>query len=114
MPDTVSMSKPNNTMVEGAKYSFDCNVTNVAPLMNFSFNWIIGDSLTHRNFFFEDVRTPVDKSATFEYEANRDHNGTQILCEAKLNFYPGPYVPTMRSNSYELIVHCELFNIFLI
>lgn len=101
-------------MVEGKTYNFKCDAVDVAPAGNLTLSWLIANELVKRHDYFESTQTPVTRSGTIEYVANGDHNGTQILCEAKLNFGPtGPNLRGMQSNSHELIVHCELSNSLL-
>ncbi|XP_076608323.1 hemicentin-1 [Chaetodon auriga] len=107
MPDKVSMSPPSQTgpMAEGAKYSVQCDIVNVAPARNLSVHWHKGKEIFYTETFNEFDKYPVNKVSVLNLTAHRDDNGTHIWCEAKLNIRPtGPRLPSIQSESHEVIV----------
>lgn len=109
-PDSVSMSEPSQTgpLVEGENYRMQCDIVNVAPVRNLSVHWHKGNEVFYTETFNESSVYPVNKSSVLDLTAHRDDNGTQIWCEAKLNFWPtGPNVPSIQSQSHEPNVLCK-------
>lgn len=107
MPDRVSMSPPSQMgpMAEGAKYSVQCDIVNVAPARNLSVHWHKGKEILYTETFNESGKYPVNKLSVLNLTAHRDDNGTHIWCEAKLNIWPtGPRLPSVQSESHEVIV----------
>ncbi|XP_056256732.1 hemicentin-2 [Seriola aureovittata] len=107
MPDSVYMHEPSplGPMVEGTVYQLRCDIANVAPAKILSVYWHKGNKIINTQTFNEPSLSPVNKSSTFDWIAQGDDNGTQIWCEARLNFWPtGPKLPMMQSESHELIV----------
>ncbi|XP_070703581.1 hemicentin-1 [Pempheris klunzingeri] len=106
-PDSVSLSPPSQMgpLVEGQKYRMQCDIVDVAPVRNLSVYWHKGNEIFHSDTFDETTLLPVNKSSIFDWTAHRDDNGSQIWCEAKLNFEPEvPNLPSNLSKSQELIV----------
>lgn len=107
MPDSVSLAQPTpvGPLVEGKQYRLRCDIVNVAPADNLSVHWVQGNKIVHLDGSKENGIHPVDKSFVVDLTASRNDNGSQIWCEAKLNFWSGgPNVPPMRSKSYEMTV----------
>lgn len=98
-------------LVEGKNYGMQCDIVNVAPLRNLSVNWHKGKEVFYTETFNESgiyPVYPVNASSVLNLMAHRDDNGTQIWCEAKLNFWPtGPNVPSTQSQSHEANVLCK-------
>ncbi|KAK2833281.1 hypothetical protein Q5P01_017170 [Channa striata] len=97
MPDLVTMSQPSPPwpMVEGEKYLVKCDVANVAPARNLTVQWYKSNKMFHMEPFDETTLSPVNKTSVLHLTAHRDDDGTQIWCEANLNFYP--FGPNFRS-----------------
>ncbi|XP_034750323.1 hemicentin-1-like [Etheostoma cragini] len=107
MPDSVSMSQPSQTgpMVEGKKYRMQCDIVNVAPVGNLSVYWHKGNEIIYTEAFNKTSPSPANAASVFNLTAQRSDNGTQIWCEAKLEFSPSvPNLTAIRSKSHELVV----------
>ena len=111
MADNVSVSPQSQMgpMVEGKTYSMKCDIANVAPARDTSVYWHKGNKIVYTESFKKELnRYPVNLSSVFNLTAQRDDNGAQIWCEAKLNFGPsGPNLHPMKSSSRGVIVLCE-------
>lgn len=108
-PDNVSISQPSEIgpLVEGQTYGIRCDIVNVAPVRNLSLYCYKGDDVVFTRTF-DDIRVgPVNQSAVVKLMAHRDDHGTEIWCEAKMNFLPGPDVPSILSQRRELNVLCK-------
>uniref|UniRef100_A0A665UHL6 Ig-like domain-containing protein n=1 Tax=Echeneis naucrates TaxID=173247 RepID=A0A665UHL6_ECHNA len=106
MPDHVSMSLPSlmGPMVEDEEYRLKCGIVNVAPARNVYVRWYKGSQLIQETSNDTSL-LPVNMSFDFDLRAQSGDDGTQIWCEASLQFFaPGPKFPPMRSESHELIV----------
>ncbi|KAG7505129.1 intercellular adhesion molecule 1 [Solea senegalensis] len=106
LPDDVSMTVLTQTssMVEGSTYQMQCDVTNVAPAQNLTVYWHKGNKV-HPETFKESIQSPVNKSSVYFMRVNREDNGAQVWCEAKLNMMPaGAELPTTRSKAHSLNV----------
>ncbi|XP_047199831.1 hemicentin-1 [Hippoglossus stenolepis] len=107
MPDSVSMPQPSQpaSMVEGEKRVVKCDVTNVAPVRNLSVLFHKGNKIVSTYTFNDSSLEPVNVSSVYDLIAHRDDNGSQIWCEAKLNFLTtGLQDTSMRSESQKVIV----------
>ncbi|TDH03057.1 hypothetical protein EPR50_G00159150 [Perca flavescens] len=107
MPDSVSMSQPSQMgpMVEGEKYHMQCDIVNVAPVRNLSVSWHKGNKIIYTEAFDKTSPSPVNTSSVFTLTAQRSDNGTQIWCEAQLEFSPlVPNLHTILSKSHEVVV----------
>ncbi|KAF1379667.1 hypothetical protein PFLUV_G00178400 [Perca fluviatilis] len=107
MPDSVSMSQPSQMgpMVEGEKYRMQCDIVNVAPVRNLSVSWHKGNKMIYTEAFDETSPSPVNTSSIFNLTAQRSDNGTQIWCEAQLEFSPPvPNLHTIPSKFHEVVV----------
>ncbi|XP_058509195.1 hemicentin-1-like [Solea solea] len=106
LPDSVSMTVLTQTgsMVEGSTYQVQCDVTNVAPAQDLTVYWHKGNKV-HSETFKEPIQSPVNKSSVYFMRVNREDNGAQVWCEAKLNVMPtGAELPTTRSKAHSLTV----------
>lgn len=113
MMDNVSFSmsplpSEANPMVEGNKYRVQCDITNVAPARNLTVYWHKGNQLLHIVTFSESDQHPVNQSSVVDVTVDRNDDGAQIWCEAKLAFSKvGLNLPSLRSESQKLTVQCE-------
>lgn len=95
-------------VVEGQAYSMQCDIVNVAPVSNLSVRWHKGNHMFHTDSFIDSTLYPLNKSSSISLIAHRDDNGTQIWCEAELDFKPtGPVLPATQSAPREVIVQCK-------
>lgn len=95
-------------LIEGKKYSVRCDVTNVAPVRNLRVSWHKGNKVFDTQTFDDSSTLPVNKSPVTSLTAERDDDGTEIWCEAKLMFEPtAPTLPSSRSNSVKVQVLCK-------
>ncbi|XP_051797530.1 cell adhesion molecule 3-like isoform X1 [Acanthochromis polyacanthus] len=107
IPESVSIAQPLSAgpMVEGKQYHIQCNIVNVAPASLLSVYWHKGDKIISHETFKESAQSPVSKSSILNLTAQRDDDGSQIWCEAKLNLGPGELNhPAMQSKSHEMAV----------
>uniref|UniRef100_A0A3Q3QZL9 Ig-like domain-containing protein n=2 Tax=Monopterus albus TaxID=43700 RepID=A0A3Q3QZL9_MONAL len=104
-PDSVSLSGQTGPMEEGKQYLMQCDVANVAPASNLYVYWHKGKERFNIGTFNDTTPTPVNRSSTVTLTAHRDHDGTQIWCEARLHFMPtAPDTPAVPSKSHKMIV----------
>ncbi|XP_069381356.1 hemicentin-1 [Paralichthys olivaceus] len=107
MPESVSIPQPRQPgpVVEGEKYTVQCDVTNVAPARHLSVLWHKGNKIVFTDTFDDNTPSPVNKSSVLTLIAHGDDHGAQIWCEAKLNILTaGLHLPTILSKSREVIV----------
>ncbi|XP_040917730.1 leucine-rich repeats and immunoglobulin-like domains protein 1 isoform X2 [Toxotes jaculatrix] len=103
-PDSVSLSQLSEMgpMVEGRMYRMQCDIAEVAPAKNLSVYWYKGNEISFTDAFSEPSASPVNKSSFYNVIPKSGDNGTQIWCEAKLNFLPQG--SRKQSKPYEVIV----------
>uniref|UniRef100_A0A8C3G8N1 Ig-like domain-containing protein n=1 Tax=Cyclopterus lumpus TaxID=8103 RepID=A0A8C3G8N1_CYCLU len=91
-PDTVSISPPSlEGLVEGERYSIQCDIVNVAPVSSLSVHWHRGDAIFYTERFDGSSLSPVNKTSVFNLTAQRGDDETRIWCEAQLDFWtPAP------------------------
>lgn len=98
-------------LVEGKKYLIECEILNVAPVKNLSVHWLRGKDIIDTQTYKPgdpSAPTPIDKTSVFELKASGDYDGTQIQCEAELNFGPtAPKPSPFRSRAHALTVLCK-------
>lgn len=95
-------------LVEGKEYNFQCNVANVAPVRNLSVSWHNRSGVFHTKTFDNTSVYPLNESSVVSLMAQRDDDGTEIWCEAKLNFEPpGPSLPPVKCRSVKVAVLCK-------
>ncbi|XP_029292846.1 hemicentin-2-like [Cottoperca gobio] len=106
MPDSISISQPSQMgpMVEGEKYRMQCDIVNVAPLRNLSVHWHRGDKIIYTQTFDESSESPVNTSSVFDLTAQIGDNGTEMWCEAQLDFSPPVPNLSILSDSLKVIV----------
>ncbi|XP_036945746.1 hemicentin-2-like isoform X1 [Acanthopagrus latus] len=110
MPDTVSISDLSKLvpLTEGRKYLIECDISNVAPIKNLSVTWFKGKDIIDTQTYKSgdpSASTPMNKTSVFELKASSDYDGTQIWCEAELNFgSAASNPPPARSKAQELTV----------
>lgn len=115
MPDTVSISDLSKLvpLTEGRKYLIECDISNVAPIKNLSVTWFKGKDIIDTQTYKSgdpSASTPMNKTSVFELKASSDYDGTQIWCEAELNFgSAASNPPPARSKAQELTVRCKFF-----
>ena len=98
-------------MVEGAEYTLDCHVNNVAPVQKLTVIWYRDNEKFSTETFNENTVTPVNVSSSLRVTADRHRNGELFRCEAELHLGPELNLTT-ASLSYPAVVHCE-FVIYL-
>uniref|UniRef100_A0A8C3AJX6 Ig-like domain-containing protein n=1 Tax=Cyclopterus lumpus TaxID=8103 RepID=A0A8C3AJX6_CYCLU len=82
-PDTVSISPPSlEGLVEGERYSIQCDIVNVAPVSSLSVHWHRGDAIFYTERFDGSSLSPVNKTSVFNLTAQRGDDETRIWCEA--------------------------------
>ncbi|XP_055366987.1 uncharacterized protein si:ch211-66e2.5 [Betta splendens] len=106
MMDSVSFSMSQSSpMVEGNIYTARCDITNVAPARNLTVSWHKGNKLLQAQPILESNPRPVNKSMIMNVTVDRNDDGAQIWCEAKLTFpQVGLYLPALKSGSRILSV----------
>lgn len=110
MPDRMSITQISQMgpMEEGEKYRLQCDIVNVAPARNLSVHWHKGNKIIHTETFDESNPRPVSVSSVYNMTAKGGDNGSQIWCEAELDFSPPvPNLPTVHSKAEEVIVLCK-------
>uniref|UniRef100_A0A8C3AFK6 Ig-like domain-containing protein n=1 Tax=Cyclopterus lumpus TaxID=8103 RepID=A0A8C3AFK6_CYCLU len=109
-PDTVSISPPSlEGLVEGERYSIQCDIVNVAPVSSLSVHWHRGDAIFYTERFDGSSLSPVNKTSVFNLTAQRGDDETRIWCEAQLDFWtPVPNVPRIKSETLELSAGIKL------
>lgn len=110
MPDNVRMSslRELGPLIEGEKYPLQCDILNVAPARNLSVHWHKGNEVFYKETFQDHGVDPVTMTSVVNLTAHRDDNGTQICCEAILDFWPiGPKLPSIQSERHEVNVLCK-------
>ncbi|XP_068435047.1 cell adhesion molecule 3-like [Clinocottus analis] len=107
-PDTVSMSWPESLkgpLVEGERYSIQCDIVNVAPVRNLSVHWHKGDSVLYTETFDGSSQSPVNATSVFNLTARRGDDETRIWCEAQLDLpTPVPDLHAIKSEFHDVIV----------
>ncbi|XP_036944946.1 intercellular adhesion molecule 5 isoform X2 [Acanthopagrus latus] len=104
-PDTVTLSGVDGApMVEGAEYTLDCHVNNVAPVQKLTVIWYRDNEMFSTETFNENTVTPVNVSSSLRVTADRHHNGELFRCEAELHLGPELNLTT-ASLSYPAVVH---------
>lgn len=109
-PDMVYMSKENLAapLVEGKNRRFQCNIANVAPVRNLSVFWHNRRGVFHTETFDDAGVYPLNMSSAVSLTARRDDDGTEIWCEAKLNFEPTESSPpSVKSPRVKIAVLCK-------
>lgn len=108
MPESVSIHQSLSEIgpkEEGQQFRIQCDIVNVAPASLLSVYWHKGNKIIHHENFTDSSLSPVSKSSILNLTAQRDDNGLQISCEAKLNLGPGEQNhPAMQSKSHEVTV----------
>lgn len=105
LPESVSISQPSEMgpMVEGKQYRMQCDIVNVKPLRNLTVHWHKGNKIIATDTFDQSSPSfPVNTSSFYDLTAQRGDNGTEIWCDAKLDFLPDLH--TIHSKSREVIV----------
>uniref|UniRef100_A0AAQ5YT57 Ig-like domain-containing protein n=1 Tax=Amphiprion ocellaris TaxID=80972 RepID=A0AAQ5YT57_AMPOC len=109
VPESVSIAQPLSEagpMVEGKQYRIQCDIVNVAPASLLSVYWHKGNKIIYHETFKESTLSPVNKSSILNLTAQRDDDGSQISCEAKLDLGPG------ELNHSALVPHSDcLYNL---
>uniref|UniRef100_A0A665UHN5 Ig-like domain-containing protein n=1 Tax=Echeneis naucrates TaxID=173247 RepID=A0A665UHN5_ECHNA len=106
MPDHVSMSLPSlmGPMVEDEEYRLKCGIVNVAPARNVYVRWYKGSQLIQETSNDTSL-LPVNMSFDFDLRAQSGDDGTQIWCEASLQFFaPGPKFPPIFEHSHKTLL----------
>lgn len=116
MPDSVSITDLSKLgpFVEGKKYLIECVTVKVAPVKKLFVHWLRGKDIIDTQTYKPgdpSAPTPIDKTSVFELKASGDYDGTQIQCEAELNFGPAaPKPPSVLSKAHALTVLCKFQN----
>ncbi|KAK2817333.1 hypothetical protein Q5P01_025524 [Channa striata] len=95
-PDKVVFSFDNRTeMFEGQQYNLQCAVYNVAPIENLSVTFYRGKTpLARPTSKKKPERTPLTETYTLSATLQKQDDGAQYWCEAKLELGPeGPQPP---------------------
>ncbi|XP_043091657.1 hemicentin-1-like [Puntigrus tetrazona] len=85
-PDSVSISTVNHSgpMMEGKEYKLQCDVLGVAPVQYLTVKWYKGQTLLNQTTFNDNIKTPVNKTATLLIRPDRADDGAQYKCVAEL------------------------------
>ncbi|KAK2918688.1 hypothetical protein Q8A73_003059 [Channa argus] len=120
-PDNVLISfDPNTLIFEGHQYTLRCAVHNVAPIANLTVTFYKGKTQLGQKMSMKTQETPVTENYTLSTTLQREDDGAQFWCEAKLELGPeGPHPPpvvksspitaSVRSNAVALISSLSLF-----
>ncbi|XP_065105394.1 hemicentin-1 isoform X7 [Paramisgurnus dabryanus] len=93
-PDSVSISRVDNKMIEGFQYDLQCDIVNVAPVKSLIVKWFKGETEVQTETFNGTIKTPVNETSTLQITAVRDDDGVQYRCEAELELGAhGPQPP---------------------
>ncbi|CAN9505581.1 unnamed protein product [Ophioblennius macclurei] len=84
-PDNVSVSGPDQDLIEGHQFQLKCNIINVAPTEKLRVVWYRDNQVIPTRSFFEESRTPVNVTQTLNTTAER---GSVFRCEAVLDLGP--------------------------
>lgn len=105
-PDSLLLSLPKEKeIIEGKTYHFECDIVNVAPLRNLTVYYRNGKQRVFLRTFDDITTKPVNKSVSFDLEADRSDNGNSIICETELNFLPD--LGYLSSSPHKLNVLCK-------
>ncbi|XP_029006862.1 cell adhesion molecule 3-like [Betta splendens] len=95
----------SSPMLEDNHYSVRCEITSVAPARNLTVYLHKGNKLLQAEPILESNPRPVHKVSVMNVAVDRNDDGAQIWCEAKLTFpQVGLYLPAVRSGSQRLSV----------
>ncbi|XP_043091487.1 intercellular adhesion molecule 5 [Puntigrus tetrazona] len=85
-PDSVSIITVDHSgpMMEGEEYELQCDVLGVAPVQYLTVKWYKGQTLLNQTTFNDNIKTPVNETATLLIRPDRADDGAQYKCVAEL------------------------------
>lgn len=111
-PDRVSVAVANHSgpMLEGARYTLQCTVQDVAPLDKLAVTFYRGqDTLAQLRSNSTAIKTPVTEVFRVDIRPGRQDDGADYWCEARLELGPeGPPVVTSQTLSTAVLFGPQL------
>ncbi|KAK9535265.1 hypothetical protein VZT92_007656 [Zoarces viviparus] len=92
--------------VEGREYELQCDVVEVAPIQRLTVTWYRGNETIRTDYSTQNkTKIPVSESFTLAANFSRGETGTQVRCEAQLDFGQHGSPPPVISNVHTVFVH---------
>lgn len=106
-PESVSVFPTKHEPAEeGREYELQCDVVDVAPVQHLTVRWYRGNETIRTDYSTNETKGLVNESFTLAANFSRGKNGTQVRCEAQLDFgQHGWATPPVISNVHTVFVH---------
>ncbi|XP_075941893.1 intercellular adhesion molecule 1 [Anarhichas minor] len=91
--------------VEGREHVLQCDVVNVAPVQHLTVTWYRGNETIRTDYSTHKTKRLVSESFTLAANFSRGKSGTQVRCEAQLDFGRHGSQPAVISNVHTVFVH---------
>ncbi|XP_031723712.1 peroxidasin homolog [Anarrhichthys ocellatus] len=105
-PESVSVFPTKyEPAVEGREYVLQCDVDNVALVQYLTVRWYRGNETIRTDYSTHKTKTLVSESFPLAANFSRGKSGTQVRCEAQLDFGQHGSQPPVISNVHTVFVH---------